>query len=109
MDCKEFEKDIPDFMQDRLDNRTLRKFLAHMDNCSGCKEEFSIHFVIHRGVERLETGETFNLGEEMKLELEKAQKALKRRTRLSVCAYTTEIIALTLTAATAVCVLLFWC
>ena len=39
MNCKEFEKNIPDFIAGKLDFQTLQEFGEHMRKCPGCKEE----------------------------------------------------------------------
>ena len=41
MDCKEFEKLIPEFIEGKLDYPTLKKFSEHMEQCEDCKEELS--------------------------------------------------------------------
>ena len=38
MDCKEFEKLIPEFIEGKLDYPTLKKFSEHMEQCEDCKE-----------------------------------------------------------------------
>ena len=42
MNCKEFEKNIPEFIAGKLDFLTLQEFGEHMQECPGCKEELEI-------------------------------------------------------------------
>ena len=46
MNCKEFEKNIPDFISGKLDFLTLQEFGEHMEKCPGCKEELVIQFLV---------------------------------------------------------------
>ncbi|MDE6739955.1 MAG: zf-HC2 domain-containing protein [Lachnospiraceae bacterium] len=69
MNCKEAEKKIPSFLQDDLDGSKLEEFVEHVENCSECKEELSIQFLVTEGLERLEEGNNFNLQEELLMKL----------------------------------------
>ncbi|MDE7132512.1 MAG: zf-HC2 domain-containing protein [Lachnospiraceae bacterium] len=73
MNCKEAEKKIPSFLQDDLDGSKLEEFVEHVENCSECKEELSIQFLVTEGLERLEEGNNFNLQEELLMKLEFAE------------------------------------
>ena len=63
--CKEYEKLIPDFLIDNLDDVNLEKFISHIENCSECMEELSIQFLITEGMNRLEQGSNFELAKEL--------------------------------------------
>lgn len=72
MNCKEAEKKIPSFLRDDLDGSRLEEFVEHIENCPECKEELSIQFLVVEGLERLESGNNFNLQEELLMKLEDA-------------------------------------
>ena len=95
MDHKTFEKLIPDFLRDRLDNRTEREFLDHYDHCRSCREELSIQFLVYAGLPKLETGETFHLQNELSGRIELARETNLRRRRLGSAAVVLEILTLT--------------
>lgn len=78
MDCKEFEKLIPDFMKDRLDYSSMRRFNEHRERCANCREELVIQFLVTEGVQRLEDGRAFDLQKEMDQRINR----IKRRIRL---------------------------
>lgn len=61
MNCKDTEKMIPAFLQDDLSGKELRQFIEHIDSCKECMEELSIQFLVAEGLERLESGNNFNL------------------------------------------------
>ncbi len=65
LDCKDYEKLIPDFLADKLDSVTAEKFIAHIEQCQECMEEVSIQFLITEGMNRLEQGNTFELSKEL--------------------------------------------
>lgn len=70
LDCKDYEKLIPDFLADKLDSETAEKFIGHIENCSECMEEVSIQFLITEGMNRLEEGSTFELAKELETLIE---------------------------------------
>jgi len=81
MDCKEFEGLIPDFVDKRLDYSTTRQFLEHIDQCTKCKEELNIQFLVNEGLGRLEEGEAFDLQKEMRELLGSAKKKVRGHER----------------------------
>ncbi len=70
LDCKDYEKLIPDFLADKLDSETAEKFIAHIESCQECMEEVSIQFLITEGMNRLEQGDTFELKKELGILIE---------------------------------------
>lgn len=70
VDCKDYEKLIPDFLGDRLDTDTTEGFIRHIENCPECMEELSIQFLITEGMLRLEKGGTFELTKELRTLIE---------------------------------------
>lgn len=76
MECKEFQKLIPDFIHKKMDYVTAKRFVAHFDQCPDCKEELNIQFLIDEGLIRLEEGSAFDLQKEMRDMLEAAEKKI---------------------------------
>lgn len=77
MNCKEFEKQIPDFMNRKMDFRKLKEFSEHMEKCESCKEELVIQFLVSEGVQLLEEGDTFDLQKELDERLNEAKHKVK--------------------------------
>lgn len=77
MDCKEFEKLIPGFIGEELDFLTLKRFLEHMEQCSDCREELDIQFLVTEGVQRLEDGRAFDLQKELNRRLAEARRKVR--------------------------------
>lgn len=65
MQCREFEKLIPAFLQDKMNYLLLKEFAEHAAVCESCKEELTIQFLIAEGMARLEEGSAFDLQKEL--------------------------------------------
>ncbi len=90
MNCKEAEKMIPLFLEDNLDTEDLREFLEHIEKCRECKEELSIQFLVSEGLLRLETGNVFDLQNELKLQMDDAENTLRFRESMQWLLYGLE-------------------
>ena len=77
MNCKEFEKNIPEFIAGKLDFLTLQEFGEHMQECPGCKEELVIQFLVTEGMQRLEDGDAFDLQRELEIRLTESKRKVK--------------------------------
>lgn len=65
MNCKEFEKSVPDFINKKMNFVMTKQFVEHLNTCPACKEELNIQFLIDEGLVRLEDGLTFDLQKEI--------------------------------------------
>jgi len=77
MICKEFEKNISDYMQKKLDFNTEKLFVEHLHACPTCKEELNIQFLVEEGLVRLEDGRAFDLQKEIKELLKESDKKIR--------------------------------
>lgn len=93
MDCKEFERLIPEFMEDRLDYKRLKKFMEHADGCGECSEELAIQFLVTEGMVRLEKGGTFDLQREMMLRMEEARRSMRMHNTVKYISITLGLFA----------------
>ena len=93
MDCKAAEKLIPDFIRGRMETRTAKHFLSHVEKCPSCKEELSIQFLVTVGMQRLEDGEAFNLNKELSARISISKRHVKIRERLQWGLYYFEAFA----------------
>ena len=76
MECREFEKLIPLYLNNSLDYESMERFRDHMNSCSACKEELSIQFLVQEGMKHLDS---FDLDEEFRLRLEQSRKKHMRQ------------------------------
>lgn len=65
MDCKEFEKLIPDYIAQKLPYVELKSFCRHAKECEECREELTIQYLTTEGIQRLEDGGAFDLQKEL--------------------------------------------
>ena len=77
VDCKQFEKLIPDFIERKLDYPALKKFYEHMERCADCEEELDIQFLVMEGIQRLEDGNAFDLQFELRQRLEETRRKIR--------------------------------
>ncbi len=98
MDCKEFEKLIPAFIEQKLDFLTMKKFCEHLEHCAECKEELVIQFLVTEGMQRLEEGDAFDLQNELKHRVNEAKRKIKLHLGFLQVGEVFEIIAVILIA-----------
>ena len=94
MDCKEFAGLIQDFLGDKLDEMKLSEFLEHVDECENCKDELRIQYLIYEGLERLETGATFDVDKDLAEWMELQRKRLRNRNGIKKTAIAAEILTI---------------
>lgn len=92
MDCKDFQRMIPGFLDDELDVRALEIFLGHIESCKSCKEELTIQFLVETGTQSLEDGTNFNLSHELELMMNRAYQRLGARKRLLKTAFFLQVL-----------------
>jgi len=74
MECNEFEKSIPDFLNHRMNFLEIKKFREHVEHCQECSEELEIQFLVTAGMKRLEEGDAFDLKNELEYRMEEARR-----------------------------------
>lgn len=74
MTCKEAQKQIPFFLQDKLDEEELAEFVEHVKQCDDCEEELAIQYLTVEGLARLEEGASFSLDDELHHKIQQADK-----------------------------------
>lgn len=94
MDCREFEKWIPTFIDGELDYRTLKSFREHMKLCDNCKEELVIQFLVTEGMAQLEDGNAFDLQGELDKRMEEAERRIRFHNSFMYLGVILEILAM---------------
>ena len=82
MDCKQAESLIPAYLENSLEPDELLEFLKHIDECSECREELSIQFLITDGLNSLNTGDSYDLQSAMEEKVSHSRKEIERHDRL---------------------------
>lgn len=94
MECKHFERMIPSFFEDKLDDDELKNFINHIMTCKSCREEVTIQYLITEGLQRLENGSTFDVQKELDEKLNMALHRIAVHRRLHVMNYIIEILSI---------------
>lgn len=55
MDCREVQKSFIPFIDDQLSIRDLEAFLAHLESCENCREEYDVYYTMIAGMRYLES------------------------------------------------------
>lgn len=91
---KNMEEEIPEFLEDRLSNERLDRFLVHLKECASCRDELSIQYLVKEGLPRIEAGESFSLNEDLAAYVDLENRRLNRRLRLAFVAFALEAMTL---------------
>ncbi|HAB95212.1 MAG TPA: hypothetical protein DCF49_10765 [Lachnospiraceae bacterium] len=92
MDCKEFSGLIQEFLHDGLDENKLSEFLNHTQECGDCMDELRTQYLIYEGLERMESGETFDVDKDLEKVMETQRNRLRLRRGVQRTAIAAEII-----------------
>ena len=92
MDCKEFKGLIQEFLHDELDVNMLSRFLEHIEECSDCRDELRTQYLIYEGLERLESGEPFDVDNDLAKVMQQQKNRLHTRRGVQRTAIAAEII-----------------
>lgn len=79
MECLKNQQKIAAFLNDQLDDAQTEAFVTHTENCSLCKEELAIQYLVTEGMNRLEDGGAFDLNGELKEKLAGMMRRVRRR------------------------------
>ncbi len=93
MKCKDFAGMVPAFLDDSLDDTSLRAFLDHYDRCKGCKEELEIQFLVNKVFNEMEVTDGINLEKDLPEFVNRERKLLHYRMRLGNAAAILEMSA----------------
>lgn len=95
MDCMTFQKLIPAYINEQLDDSTLNEFLIHLRNCPHCSEELEIHYIVMKGVDILDSDiDDYNLSAKFTGAVRESTDYLKKKKRLVRLEYVIDSIAL---------------
>lgn len=105
MDCKEFEKEIPSFVNRKMDFLTLQKFNRHMAECEACREELSIQFLVMEGMQSLEDGDVFDLQDALSQHLLEARRKIRIHNACLKIGFVLEVLAALMAAGAVIWIL----
>lgn len=92
--CKECEKMIAPFLDERLRGPEIYQFKDHIEHCESCKEELTIEYLSSEGIVHLESGTSFHLEKELTGYMNRAISYRKRVIWCRIALLTYEAAAL---------------
>ncbi len=111
MNCKDVEKILPAFVRHECSEKEEAIILEHVRSCKECREELTIQLLLAEGLNRLESGDSFDLNVELEKRLKGKEQEKKPRKKRKVNHEMHAIIADIITGAIIVAVivgLLIW-
>ena len=81
MNCREAQRNISLFLQEKLDIEEIELFLEHIETCETCREELEVYYTLHTAIEILEDNQEYahtNYQIDVKRELYLAKEKCKR-------------------------------
>ena len=90
MDCKTAQSLVIPYINDQLSDEETEDFLEHIENCTDCKEELTIEFLVSEGLVRLENGAVFDLQKELSECIAAAERHLHWRENVHMFLYILE-------------------
>ncbi|MCH5269050.1 MAG: zf-HC2 domain-containing protein [Lachnospiraceae bacterium] len=76
MKCREAQKLLIPFIDDKLNAKELEAFLQHMDSCANCREEYDVYYTMLMGMRYLESDSAGELKMNSEKKLRAAEDAL---------------------------------
>ncbi len=83
MECKEVQKKIHSFIDDKLESKESLAFIEHIRKCPDCMEELSIEFLVVTGLQRLDDAEAFDLQGELEDKIKTNEENALQRKKMS--------------------------
>ena len=65
-ECETVQKNIPYFIDGKMESADTLAFIRHIRGCKTCMEELSVEYLVLVGVKRLDSASAFNLNKELK-------------------------------------------
>ena len=57
LNCKEASKMVIPYIEERLCDNDLRKFVKHIQSCPECREELETYYIVYKGLMQLDEKE----------------------------------------------------
>lgn len=86
MDCKEAERLVQPYIENKLSPKQLEAFISHVQKCPSCYEELETYFIIHHAIKYLEEDrhDSYNMKEKLSVDLGKKRRQIRTNRRLKM-------------------------
>ena len=82
MNCKETQRLMRLFLENKLDADTAREFIMHVRSCKECMDELTIEYLISGGIQELENTDDIDVQMELEKRLVVANQVKAHRSQL---------------------------
>lgn len=79
MDCIDYRMHMLPYLKHELSVKKTRRLLSHVAECTECKEELKVQYLVMEGMKRLEYGGTFNLEKDFEKSLMVSAREYNKR------------------------------
>ena len=86
MECERAEKLIQAYVRDRMPEKEMEEFIAHVRNCPACYDELETYFIINHAARYLDNDETasYNLKGLLEEDLKEKERSVRRKRHRNV-------------------------
>lgn len=88
--CKEIQSLIPAYLSEDLTLKQAKYFTRHLKKCRDCREEIEISYLLDKGIERVEKGETVDLHADLEEMLSETEDAIVHLRQYRTAVYLIE-------------------
>ena len=94
MECKEAEKLVRDYIDNRIPPKKLSEFIEHINHCSSCYDELETYYTIHFAMKYLDEDRhiSYNIQDMLRVELKRKAQYAKRFIRRRITSICTIIV-----------------
>lgn len=84
MTCLEAQSMITAFIEEKLEEEELERFISHMRSCPDCKEELEVYYTLMIGMKQLDENQQLsnNFAEELESKLQHDENVIRGRKRV---------------------------
>lgn len=86
MECERAEKLIQTYVRDRMPEKEMEEFIAHVRSCPACYDELETYFIINHAARYLDNDETasYNLKGLLEEDLKEKERSVRRKRHRNV-------------------------
>lgn len=96
MECKKVEQLVKPYIEGKISDKNLDKFLAHIETCEECYEELEINYTIFSALMQLDDKPdvSYNIHAMLLEELKDSRKYIRRKKRFDLYSYAIYVAAM---------------
>lgn len=77
MKCREFQKIIPDIINEKIPDNALEEVIEHVESCHDCYDELEIYYVLQYGLKDTDSKQSMNFVGRLDRKIKKMKMHLK--------------------------------